>query len=976
MRLNRNCLFFILSFCYVKGVDKGNFKSCEQSSFCKRHRATRETPSAYIADLKSLSLHKERAFIDVINVEANIPLTLEIIALHNYAFRIKIQEKNGLRKRYQVENALVREPETAPIILLEKKDDHIVLGLDAVNRMVIQGNPFRLDLFNKNGHVITMNGRGMFKFEHYRTRKTLLGKAISKVAEVVGSSGSLTHRLASWIGNLLSSPEEIPMEHNPETDSQIEPLDAEEVQQTSEEPPAEVPVNNDAEETEPGMWEEDYKSHHDSKPYGPSSFGVDLSFPGSNHVYGIPEHADSLALRDTLNGDPYRLYNLDVFEYELWSPMALYGAIPFVMAKGKEGAVGVYWQNAAETWVDVRDVPGGGVVSSLMKLVSGGASEPGPHKEVHFISESGLMDVFFLLGPGPKDVLQQYTGLTGVTPLPQMFAIAYHQCRWNYNDQEDVQFVHENFDKEDMPLDVIWLDIEHTDNKKYFTWDPIKFSDSLGMMKNLSDKGRKLVTIVDPHIKRDSNYFIHKDCEANGFYIKDTNGKDFEGWCWPGSSSYPDFFNPAVREYWKEQYAFDKYHGTTKDVYIWNDMNEPSVFNGPEVTMHKDKLHHGGWEHRDVHNIYGMLVVDSTFQGLMARGENKLRPFILSRSFFAGSQRYGAIWTGDNGAEWGHLQVSIPMVLSLSIAGMAFTGGDVGGFFKNPETDLLIRWYQAGAYQPFFRAHAHEQTRRREPYLYDETTKDIIRQAIRQRYALLPYWYTLFYENEKTGIPPMRPLWLEYPKDSDTFALDDVYLLGDSLLVRPVTESKATSVKVYFPSDESAMTIWYDVETYETFTGRGYKSIEVDMYKIPVFQRGGSIIPKKLRPRRSSVLMQHDPYTLVVALDEEGKASGTLYIDDGESFDYREGKYVYGHLDYQRGKLSFRFLDAGRYSDASWVERIIVAGLRLKPHKIFAQIQGTKDHVELDFKYEAKMHILTIRKPKLPMNYEWHLQFY
>lgn len=188
-------------------------------------------------------------------------------------------------------------------------------------------------------------------------------------------------------------------------------------------------------------------------------------------------------------------------------------------------------------------------------------------------------------------------------------------------------------------MDVVWLDIEYTDEKKYFTWNPKEFSDPLEMVHNLTEKGRKLVVIIDPHIKRDPNYFLHNDATSKGLYVKNKEGRDYEGHCWPGASSYLDFFDPKVRSYVMELYNFEKFNGTTKDVHIWNDMNEPSVFNGPEITMPKDLKHYGGWDHRDVHNIYGFMNTMTTYEALIKRSNGLLRPFILSRSHFAGSQR-------------------------------------------------------------------------------------------------------------------------------------------------------------------------------------------------------------------------------------------------------------------------------------------------------------------------------------------------
>lgn len=231
------------------------------------------------------------------------------------------------------------------------------------------------------------------------------------------------------------------------------------------------------------------------------------------------------------------------------------------------------------------------------------------------------------------------------------------------------------------------------------------------MQNNLTSQGRKLVAIIDPHIKREGGYFLHEQALLNNYYVNNAEGNVYEGWCWPGSSSYLDFFNPSVRQYYETLYNLQKFEGSTPNLYLWNDMNEPSVFNGPEVTMPKDCIHHGGWEHRDVHNLYGFYQTVGTFTGLLLRdnsinramsvqeaaqvaGPQAKRPFILTRSAYAGSQKYVAIWTGDNAAEWSHLAISIPMCLSLAISGMSFCGADVGGFFGNPDAELLTRWYQ------------------------------------------------------------------------------------------------------------------------------------------------------------------------------------------------------------------------------------------------------------------------------------------
>uniref|UniRef100_A0A8K9WS48 Glucosidase II alpha subunit b n=1 Tax=Oncorhynchus mykiss TaxID=8022 RepID=A0A8K9WS48_ONCMY len=623
-------------------------------------------------------------------------------------------------------------------------------------------------------------------------------------------------------------------------------------------------------------------------PTGPSSISLDFSLPGVEHVYGIPEHADSLKLKTTDGGDPYRLFNLDVFQYELFNPMALYGAIPVMLSHSAQRTMGIFWLNAAETWVDISS--------------NTGSSET-PQTDVRWISESGIIDVFIMLGPTPTDVFSQYSSLTGTQAFPPLSALAYHQCRWNYNDQEDVAAVDQGFDEHDIPYDFIWLDIEHTDGKRYFTWDPHKFPQPKDMLQGLVDKRRKMVTIVDPHIKVDSSYKIHNEIRSKGFYVKNKDGGDYEGWCWPGNSGYPDFTNPEMRAWWASMFAYDQYEGSMENMYTWNDMNEPSVFNGPEVTMHKDALH-GNWENRDLHNLYGLYVQMATAEGLIERSGGVERPFVLTRAFFAGSQRYGAVWTGDNTAEWEHLKISIPMCLSLGLVGVSFCGADVGGFFKSPSTELLVRWYQTGAYQPFFRAHAHLDTPRREPWLFGPENTALIREAVRQRYALLPYWYQLFYHAHHSGQPVMRPLWVEYPQDTATFSMDDQFLLGEDLLVHPVTEEGGRGVTAYLPGKGE---VWFDVHTFQKHNGAQNLYIPVTISSIPVFQRGGSIIPRKARVRRSSSCMEHDPYTLFVALSPKRFAQGELYIDDGHTFNFdKQKQFIHRRLSFANKALSSR----------------------------------------------------------------------
>ncbi|XP_033927555.1 neutral alpha-glucosidase AB isoform X2 [Melopsittacus undulatus] len=916
-------------------VDRSNFKTCEQSGFCRRQRGLSPGQSPYRALLESLQLGPDAARIQLINEATKVPLLLELWGLRGNMSRIRIKELNPLRPRFEVPDVLVAEPPVERLAVSGRDEGSLELSLGpAGHRLLVTGKPFRMDLLQGRELLCSINARGLLFFEHLRQRRD------------------------------SDTPKEPTAEEGAAAEGQEEGVAGTEEAGDQSEKPTEATA--EAAE-EPGAWEETFKTHTDTKPNGPTSVGLDFSLPGFEHVYGIPEHAESLRLRTTEGGDPYRLYNLDVFQYELYNPMALYGSVPLLLAHSARRTLGIFWLNAAETWVDISsNTAGKTLFGKLLDYMHGGGETP--QTDVRWMSESGIIDVFLLLGPTPAAVMGQYTALTGTQALPPLFALGYHQSRWNYNDEEDVAAVERGFEEHAVPCDVLWLDIEHADGKRYFTWDPSKFPRPRAMLEQLAAKKRKMVSIVDPHIKVDNGYRVHTELRSRGFYVKTKDGSDYEGWCWPGSAAYPDFTNPEMRAWWASMFAYDQYEGSTEILFTWNDMNEPSVFSGPEVTMHKDAVHHGGWEHRDVHNLYGLYVQMATAEGQIQRSGGQHRPFVLSRAFFAGSQRYGAVWTGDNAAEWEHLKISIPMCLSFGLAGLAFCGADVGGFFKNPDAELLVRWYQAGAFQPFFRAHAHLDTARREPWLFGEDNAALIRGAVRLRYALLPFWYTAFYHSHRHGLPVMRPLWMEYPEDTTTFAIDDQYLLDRALLVHPVTEQGARGVQVYLPGKGE---VWYDTVSYQKHHAPQTLYVPVTMSSVPVFQRGGTVVPRQERVRRSTECMQGDPFTLYVALSPQGTAEGDLFLDDGKSFDYEtKARFLHRQFTFAGNTLTASSADPkGSYDTPVWLERVVILGAE-KPDAVILQ-PANGSEMRLDFQHEAEPPVLTIRKPGVRMGDDW-----
>ncbi|MCJ1288169.1 hypothetical protein MMC26_007524 [Xylographa opegraphella] len=944
-------------------VKHENFKTCDQSGFCKRNRQYADTAAArgsswtspYRIDSRTLQVNEGKVTATIlksIEGHSSVELPLTLTFLRSGSVRIRVDERKrqtgeielrhgsqARKERYSGAGdwALVGDLVPAEITVASSDDEGLTIqyGRETNCKAHIRYMPFSIDFMRNDTTHIRVNAKGLMNMEHWR----------------------------------------------PKSDKQVtEPVESEEAQ---------VPVIKENAIDESTWWEEVFGGNTDSKPRGPESVALDITFPSYEHVFGIPEHAGPLSLKETRGGygnydQPYRMYNADVFEYEMDSPMTLYGSIPFMQAHRTDSTVGVFWLNAAETWVDIVKTKGS---SNPLSLGIGAKTDT----HTHWFSESGVIDLFVFLGPTPKEVLQSYTELTGPSQLPQQFAIAYHQCRWNYVTDEDVKDVDRKFDRFNIPYDVIWLDIEYTDGKKYFTWDPHTFPDPIAMGKQLDSHRRKLVTIIDPHIKNEGGYSVVDALKSKSLAVNNKDNNLYEGWCWPGSSHWIDCFNPAAIKWWQELFRYSAFPGTASNTFIWNDMNEPSVFNGPETTMPKDNLHHGNWEHRDVHNLNGLTFVNATYNALLHRdSKSPRRPFVLTRAFFAGSQRMGATWTGDNQASWDHLAASIPMILANNIAGFPFVGADVGGFFGNPSKELLTRWYQAGTFYPFFRGHAHIDTRRREPYLAGEPYTQIITQAIRLRYQLLPAWYTAFHEAATDGSPIVRPHYYVHAWDEKGFAVDDQFYIGSTgLLAKPVTTEGAESVDFYIPDEEK----YYDYFDYTVVHGKGKThKFHAPLDKIPLLMQGGHIIPRKDRPRRSSGLMKFDPYTLVVVPDNNGNAVGTVYVDDGESFDYQDGAYIHRQFSFDltsqslvsqaMGQTGKRSKEYHKTMATVRIEKIVIVGAPAEwksRTEVLAMEEGAKQGRTVPLSWHAgepgKAAWAVVRDPGLTIGARWKIDF-
>jgi alpha 1,3-glucosidase len=687
---------------------------------------------------------------------------------------------------------------------------------------------------------------------------------------------------------------------------------------------------------------------------GPTSVGLTIRFDGiRTRISGLPPHTLNLTLGSTVqNGeaitDPIRFFNTDVNRFEIGSPMAMYGAIPYVVAHEKGTSTGVFWCNPSETFVDIDN----------------------EERSVRFFSESGYIDIFAASGLH-HETIGGYVDLAGHPAMPQQFALGYHQCRWSYYTSSELREVAAGLDRSSIPCDSLWMDLDHTDGKKYFTFDPRNYPDVFRMTKEFMKSQRRVVAQVDPHLKVDGAYIVFTEARDGGHVLKDRDGTDFVGNCWPGRSVWVDFLSPDSRAWWSSQFGFRKYHGSSRYMFTWNDMNEPAVFDQPDSSVPRDTLHIDGFEDRAVHNLYGHMMVSATYEGHVSRNANRdERPFVLTRSFFSGSQKYAWMWTGDNTADWDQLRNSVTEVLSLGICGFPFAGADVGGFFESPDPELLTRWYQLGAFcYPFFRCHCHHLSARREPYRLPALYFPVAKQAICERYQLLWLWYTASRNAFDTGEPVVRPLWWHF----EEMAAQDIeteVLIFDALLVAPVLEPGVKSWGVWLPPSAR----WFEFRTFkEMATGH----ITVPMTTtgdVPAYIRGGAIIAVRRTQRKSSHLMGRDPFELIVALDGNGAAEGRLYVDDGHTFAYDKGAFVYKRFVFSGDELAASdYLENDADADfvtgcKTVIGKIVILGMNRTPKR-------ATDASGKALRLEVQDKVVAIRKALLPIKENWNITF-
>jgi alpha-glucosidase len=584
----------------------------------------------------------------------------------------------------------------------------------------------------------------------------------------------------------------------------------------------------------------------------------------AEHIYGLGERAGLLNKR----GRRYSHWTRDCWNYDAHSDN-LYQAIPFALFLRPNLCYGLFLHCTHWSQFDL------GQIDPEQWAIEVRAPE---------------LDYYLIYGPTPALVLETYTQLTGRPPLPPLWALGYQQCRWSYASAAQVQTVAQQFRQRQIPCDVIYLDIDYMRGYRVFTWDPRRFPEPARLMAQLHEAGFRVVAIVDPGVKfePEADYAVFDEGLAQDFFIRRADGHLFHGYVWPGKVLFPDFLRPGVRQWWGSWQRVLTQAGVDG---IWNDMNEPALNDRPFgdggqiVDIPLDAPQGPPDEpttHAEVHNLYGLLMTRASREGLEQLNPNR-RPFVLTRSGFAGIQRWAAVWTGDNQSSWEHLEMSLPMLLNLGLSGVSFVGADIGGFGGNATPELFARWMQMGILYPLMRGHSALGTRPHEPWSFGLEVETICRQAIQLRYQLLPYLYSLFWESSQTGSPILRPLLYEFPDDPQTYEISDQAMLGSALLAAPVVRPGVRCRAVYLPQGT-----WFDWWTGQAHTGPRYILVPAPLEQLPLFVRGGSVLPLAPPCPSTTHLRRDQPHLKLYP----GNGSFTLYEDDGETLAHRAGAWA------------------------------------------------------------------------------------
>ncbi|MFV5689903.1 glycoside hydrolase family 31 protein [Flavobacterium sp. ZT3R25] len=643
-------------------------------------------------------------------------------------------------------------------------------------------------------------------------------------------------------------------------------------------------------------WEESYE-------YGGNIVKMSKSSKDGECFYGLGDKATQLNLKGK------RLENFATDQYAFQKDQEpLYKVVPFYIGLHNKKSYGIFFDNTFRTYFDF--------CHERRNVAS-------------YWAEGGEMNYYFIYGPQMQDVVTTFTDLTGKPELPPLWALGYHQCKWSYYPESNLKEVAAKFRELKIPCDALYLDIDYMEGFRCFTWNKEYFPDPKRMVAELAEDGFKTVVIIDPGIKIDKEYSIYKEALKNDYFCKRADGPYMKGKVWPGECNFPDYTNPAVREWWAG--LFKELISEIGVKGVWNDMNEPAVMEVPNKTFPMDVRHDydgNPCSHRKAHNIYGTQMARATYHGVKRFAYPK-RPFVITRSAYAGAQRYTSSWTGDNVATWEHLWIANIQVQRMSISGMGFTGSDIGGFAEQPSGELYARWIQLGVFHPFCRTHSSGDHGDQEPWAFDEEVIDITRKFVSLRYQLLPYLYTMFWQYIEEGIPMLKPLVYYDQDDIQTHYRNDEFVFGNQILVCPILEPNSLGRRMYIPRGQ-----WYNYWTNEEVKGGKEIWVDTKFDEIPLFVKAGAVIPKY--PIQQYVgELEFDELTLDIYY-KKGKEKSVVYEDAQDGYDYKKGRYSF--LSFQTiGKekeLIIQLHKEGKYDTNYSKYKINLVGLPFKVKEI------------------------------------------
>ncbi len=654
----------------------------------------------------------------------------------------------------------------------------------------------------------------------------------------------------------------------------------------------------------------------DDKAFGTSWLGHEVTtykkLQAGERFIGLGEKTGGLDRR----GKAYVNWNSDNFAYGV-DDDPIYLSTPFYIGVHGHQNYGIFFDNSHKT------------------TFSFGCSND---RFSYFQAEDGEMNYYFIWKPDVAGIIERYTWLTGRIEMPPLWSLGFQQCRYSYYPYPEVLNAARTFREKDIPADVLYLDIHYMDAYKVFTWHPERFPHPEALMKELKSMGFNVVVILDPGVKKEPGYSAYDDGKEKGHFVKYPDGAEFNAQVWPGWSAFPDFTKEEVRDWWGKQMNVLTNNGIEG---FWNDMNEPAAWGQHLPDLIEFDYEGEGGTHKKSHNVYGMQMARSTYEGGKTLLQGK-RAFVLTRAGYSGIQRYAAVWTGDNVSSDEHMLAGTRLVNSMGLTGIPFAGNDVGGFAGEATPELFARWIALGAFSPFFRSHSMVNSRDSEPWSFGEEVEDISRNYIKLRYRLMPYLYSVFFEASQTGMAVSRSLAIDYTFDSNIYSdpYQNQYLFGPSILVIPV-ESTRELHKAYFPEGT-----WYNLYTDKIQHGNREEILIASKELQPLYVKAGSIL--LMQQSSDHLLNVKELERMEIHVYPGAETSFVYYEDDGETYDYKTGSSLSRTFELKSNSLRIS-AQTGNYHSHFKNCRVFIHGI--KPDSAVSLNAMSSDVESIDYRF-------------------------